>query len=456
MVTRMSMVAMLLLLAAGRPAGVLEELDEARTALVSRVSPTVVQVLVTGYSPIKQGAVGLFARQQALGSGVIVDPSGFILTNEHVIHGAQRVVVLLPSGPGVPAREDDGRRRTFEAKVVGAVREVDLALLKIDATNLPALKLQPDKPVRQGQMVFAIGSPEGLASTVTMGVVSSGSREVVTNIAMTFIQTDAPINPGNSGGALIDAAGDLIGINTFILSDTGGSQGLGFAIPAAMAKFVYESLRKYGHVYRLEAGMGVQSISPVLAKGLHLERDWGVVVSDTALEGPARRAGLLAGDIIVTTDGRPIDSVASLTSAIYLHPEGQPLHLVVLRGVKKVTIDILVGTNRQPARDLSDLAQGEKNLVRRLGILALTVDDSLQGIVRLREGSGVVVAARTLDATRAESGLEPGDVIHSLNQTPIKTVEQLQELVRNAKRGDPMVLQIERQGAFTYLPFEMD
>ncbi|HEX4384992.1 MAG TPA: trypsin-like peptidase domain-containing protein [Myxococcales bacterium] len=454
----MSKLSLVLLLALSRP-GILEELDDARTGLVTKVSPSVVQVLVTGLSPVgerNRPTTGLFARQQGLGSGVIVDPSGYILTNEHVIHGSQRVVVVLPAGPGVPSREDDGKRRTFEAQVVGSVREVDLALLKIDAANLPALKLQPEKPVRQGEMVFAIGSPEGLASTVTMGVVSSASREVVTNIAMTFIQTDAPINPGNSGGALIDAAGDLIGINTFILSDTGGSQGLGFAIPAAMAKFVYESLRKYGHVYRLEAGMGVQSISPVLAKGLHLPRDWGVVVSDTALEGPARRAGLQAGDIIDSTDGRPIDSVASLTSAIYLHPEGKPLHVVVLRGEQKVIIDIRVGISRQPTRELADLAQGEKNLVRRLGILALTVDDSLQGLVHLREGSGVVVAARTLDATRAESGLEPGDVIHSLNQTPIKTVEQLQEAVRTAKRGESVVLQVERQGAFTYLPFEMD
>ena len=246
---------------AGSP--VLHELNAAVSRLVAKVSPAVVQIRVTGYGPAGEpiGAEGpLVSRQRTIGSGVIVDPSGYVITNEHVIHGAQKIQVVLPAPPdeeGPASRH--GRQRIYDARVVGTQASIDLALLRIEATGLPTLALDPAAKVKQGELVFAIGSPQGLANTVTMGVVSSSARQldVVTPLPtpMLLIQTDAPINPGNSGGPLVNADGALVGINTFIVSQSGGSQGLGFAIPAPMVRFAYDSLRKYGYVRRIEAGI---------------------------------------------------------------------------------------------------------------------------------------------------------------------------------------------------------
>jgi len=281
-----------------RPAGgspVLHELNSAVSRLVAQVSPAVVQIRVTGYGPTGEpaGSDALVSRQRIIGSGVIVDPSGYVITNDHVIRGAQRIQVVLPGPPdGERPGAKGPRQRIFEARVVGTQPSIDLALLRIDATGLPTLALDPTAKVRQGELVFAIGSPQGLASTVTMGVVSSSARQVDVPTAlatpMLLIQTDAPINPGNSGGPLVNTDGVLVGINTFIFTQSGGSQGLGFAIPAPMVRFAYDSLRKYGHVRRIEAGITAQAVTPTLAAGLGLTRDWGVVVSDVVLGGPAQ------------------------------------------------------------------------------------------------------------------------------------------------------------------------
>lgn len=450
------------LLAEGKeaPPPILRQLDGALSQLAARVSPAVVQVITSGYGPV--GGPGrteapVIGRQHGLGSGVIVDPAGYVLTNFHVVQHAQRIVVALPSvaAEATPRREP-GRRRTYEARVVGLHREGDLALLKIDATGLPSLPLRSDVKVRQGELVFAVGSPEGLASSITMGVVSSAARQVDTEPPMVFIQTDAPINHGNSGGPLVNADGDLVGINTFIFSESGGSQGLGFAIPAPMARFVYESLRKFGHVHRPEVGITAQEITPTLAAGLGLLRDWGVIASDLTLDGPAMAAGMLPGDVVDQIDGRPIDSLADLSSSLYLHPEDQPLHVQVLREGKLVSFDLRQAEARHGPDELADLAQPDQNLVRKLGILGLTVDARLKGLVHLREGTGVIVAARTLDATSVETGLQVGDVIHAVNRHRVDSLEALRAAIDAAKAGEPMVLQIERQGHLAYRSFEME
>ena len=435
-------------------AGVLHELDRAMIRLAAKVSPSVVQIQVTGYrpaGPASQCEPAVVARQSAIGSGVIVDPAGYILTNHHVVHGAQRVQVLLPGSAG------DGRR-LFEAKVVGVEPDIDLALLKIDAVGLPALALEPDGSVHQGELVFAIGSPEGLASTVTMGIVGSAARPVDgANRAMNFIQTDAPINPGNSGGPLVNADGALVGINTFIVSLSGGSQGLGFAIPAPMVRFVYDSLRKNGRVQLVEVGVVSQAITPVLAAALALPRDWGVVVSDVALGGAARTAGVEPGDVILTFDGRPIDTLAALTNAHYLHHPGEPVELVLLRGERRLALKINAPEMPRPADQLLDLASPATSIVRRLGILGVDVGPKLHGIIPpLRVGTGVVVAARTLDTTRVDSGLLPGDVIHAVNRTDVDSLESLRRVTGAIRPGDPVAIQIERQGKFMFLAFEME
>ncbi len=292
------------------PPPVLQELNSAIEQLTARISPAVVQVLVTGYGALEEnnrGQTALITRERAIGSGVIVDPDGYIMTNAHVVEGAQRIHVALSVSSAdfpdqiVPA----GKERIVEARIVGVHKETDLALIKIDQTGLPTLSLGTRRPVHQGELVFAMGSPEGLQNSVTMGVVSSVARQADPSRPMVYIQTDAPINPGNSGGPLVDADGYVVGINTFILSEAGGSEGLGFAIPARIVSFVYESLRKYGHVHRIEIKAGAQTITTNLAKGLGLAQDWGVVIDDVTPGGPAEAAGLKIGDIVIRADDRP-------------------------------------------------------------------------------------------------------------------------------------------------------
>jgi len=476
-VPRRAGLALLLLLLAGAPATpaaepaaaragarggeLLHALDDAVAALAARVSPAVVQIEVSGYGlqADESGEESAYvARQHALGSGVIVDPAGFILTNNHVVRGAQRITVVLASPAGrAPTGADANARRLFSARLVGADPRVDLALLKIDAAGLSHLPLAGDHVVRQGELVFAIGSPQGLSSTITMGVVGSASREVGSPQPLAYIQTDAPINPGNSGGPLVDTRGQLVGINTFIVSRSGGSQGLGFAIPAGLARTVYESLRTHGRVRRTESGLAAQEITPALARGLGLPRDWGVVVADTAFGGAARQAGVQVGDIIDTLDGHPIENLADVTSAVYQHRLGTPVMLGVVRGAQKLMLRVDAPEARQPADQLVDLASPEQGLVRKLGLVGVDVSERLAGIIPpLQIGTGVVVAARTLDGTSVESGLQVGDVIHSVNRREVVSVEALRAALEGLPPGAPVALQIERQGKLAFLAFEME
>src|SRR5712692_8666199 len=252
------------------PPPVLQQLNSALQGLVAKVSPAVVQVLVTGYGTLNESnraQTALIVRQHAVGSGVIVDPDGYIVTNAHVVEGAQRirVALALPLDDS-PLNTPAGKCHILDAKLLGVHKDSDLALLKIEATKLPTLPLGIGHRARVGQLVIAIGSPEGLQNSVTLGVVSAVGRQPDPDKPMIYVQTDAPINPGNSGGPLVDMEGEVVGINTFILSESGGSEGLGFAIPARVVNFVYGSLRRYGHVHRVEIGAGAQTITPTLAE----------------------------------------------------------------------------------------------------------------------------------------------------------------------------------------------
>ena len=350
-----------------------------------------------------------------------------------------------------------GKQRIVEARLIGLHKETDLALLKIDQTGLPTLSLGNHRPVHQGQLVFALGSPEGLENSVTMGVVSSVARQADPSRPMVYIQTDAPINPGNSGGPLVDSDGYVIGINTFILSEAGGSEGLGFAIPARIVQFVYASLRKYGHVHRVEVKAGAQTITDSLAKGLGLAQNWGVVIDDVVPGGPAEAAGLKIGDIVVKADGRRIGTLPAFTGALYLHPLDEVLTLEVLRGTEHKTLFIAALEMKDPMDALPDLANSRDNLVSRLGILALTLDDKLRSMIgTLRQPSGVVVVARVADFMSSVTGLQTGDVIHSVNQTSIDSLSSLRAALKQIKPHDPVVLQVERAGGLQWLAFDME
>ena len=285
-------------------------LNDSVEALVQRVSPTVVQILVSGYSSTEDTGQGqmsvVVGKQRTIGSGVIVDPEGYIVTNAHVVKGAEKIEVIVPPIPAALNAPDAipvNREQTFDARIVGVARQIDLAVIKIEAHKLPAIPIRRAVLPKQGEMVFAFGSPEGLRNSVTMGVVSAVARQPDPDSPLVYVQTDTPINPGNSGGPLVDADGELVGINTFILSSSGGNQGLGFAIPAGVVAFAYPQLVKYGHIHEPEIGAILQTITPELAAGLRLQRDFGVIVSDVVPGGPADRAGLKIQDIIVRVDG---------------------------------------------------------------------------------------------------------------------------------------------------------
>jgi serine protease Do len=391
-----------------------------------------------------------------VGSGVIVDSNGYIMTNAHVVEGAQRIRVALPL-PGDSSRPVPvGKRRILEAKLLGVHKETDLALLKIDEQDLPTLPLLQQRP-RVGQLVFAIGSPEGLQNSVTMGVVSAVARQADPSKAITYIQTDAPINPGNSGGPLVDMDGSVVGINTFILSEGGGSEGLGFAIPARVVDFVYHSLRKYGHVHRVEIGAVAQEITPTMADGLHLGQHWGVIFADVKPDGPAAAAGLKVQDIVLTADDRRVETLPELSSALYLHRLDQVLKLEILRGEERKTLYVPAIEERDQMDQLFDAADPEKSLVPRLGILAVDLTSDLRSQVgSLRIDSGVIVLGRAADLILPDTGLQTGDVIHALNTTPITSMETLRDALSSLKTGDAVVLQVERSDGLSYLSFEME
>jgi serine protease Do len=436
------------------------QLNDALEELAAKVSPAVVQILVTGYGPLHEESraqTALIVRQHAVGSGVIVDASGYIMTNAHVVEGAQRIRVALPLPSDTGRAVAAGKRRILEARLLGVHKETDLALLKIDEQGLPTLALLTQQRPRVGQLVFAIGSPEGLQNSVTMGVVSAVARQPDPEKALTYIQTDAPINPGNSGGPLVDMNGSVVGINTFILSAGGGSEGLGFAIPARIVDFVYQSLRKHGHVHRVEIGAVAQEITPTLADGLQLAQHWGVIFADVKPDGPAAAAGLQIQDIVISADDRRIETLPQLSSALYLHRLDQVLKLEILRGNQKKILYVPAIEHRDHMEQLFDAADPEKSLVPRLGVLAVDLTGDLLGqIGALRIPSGVVVLGRAADLIMPDTGLQTGDVIHALNNTPVTSMDNLRAAVLNLKTGNPVVLQVERSDGLTYLSFEME
>jgi serine protease Do len=345
----------------------------------------------------------------------------------------------------------------MDARVLGVHSETDLALLKIEASGLPSLPFGRYQDVHQGQVVFAFGSPEGLSNSVTMGVVSSIARQPEPDRPMVYIQTDAPINPGNSGGPLVDVEGRVVGINSYILTEGGGNEGLGFAIPSGVVRRIYQQLRKQGHVHREEIGASVQTITPTLAAGLGLPQDYGVIVSDVAPGGPAEKAGLKVQDIVLTLDKRPVINVPQFAAAFQWREDPAPLQLEVVRASEKISLEVPVVEVQGDLDRLADSLDPVKDQIPQLGIIGVQIDRRISAMVPdLRMASGVIVAARTAFGASVESGLETGDVIHELNGVTIISLDALSAAIQHLKPGDPVVLQIERDGQLQYLAFEME
>jgi serine protease Do len=440
---------------------ILEQYDQAIDQVAERAMRSVVEVDVTGYS-LENGSANesqTLQRQRALGTGVIVDPDGYIITNNHVVSGALRITVVLSPASvelGTAFENLGHKQRVYAATLIGTNRNTDLAVLKIDEHDLPAISLPLNFNVRLGQTVVAIGSPKGLYHTVTKGIVSAVGRQPDVDRPMIYVQTDAPINPGNSGGPLIDRAGNLIGINTFIYTSGGGSEGLGFAIPEPVVRFVYDEIKTHGAVRTISIGAHAQAITLPLAKGLNLPQQWGVLLSDIEPEGPAEHAGLQPKDIVISVDGHSIDSLPQYSAFLYLHPRGTPLDLRVLRGAKTVSVSVAPIDTLPTMDNLSDLVNPRVSLIAPLGLFTVDMNDFLAEGFSARIKSGVVVAALLNGEPSTVADLRVGDIIFAANGDRITGTKQLRELLETFKSGQIVVFELERQSVIQYVAFEME
>jgi serine protease Do len=396
----------------------------------------------------------LVTTQRASGSGVIVDPEGFIVTNAHVVRGVQRVRVNIPI-PAVGQSILAASSRIVTGELVGMDLETDLAVIKVDERNLPAVPFGDSEGLKAGQIVLALGSPLGLQNSVSLGVVSAVARQLEPESPMIYIQTDALINSGNSGGPLVDLNGRLVGINTLMVSED-ARPGPAFSAPSNIVRSVYEQIRRDGHVRRGDIGIRAQTLTPVLASGLKLSRDHGVIVADVSPGSPAARAGVRPGDIVVSLDGKPMENARQLKVNLYRWLVGQVVTIEILRDDQILTlrvamaerVDVYFGAPVDP-RD---------NLVGRLGILAMNLDPEIaQMLPASRVRSGVVVVSTVAGAIEArDGGLAPGDVIFAVNRTPVSQLGDLRSTMDSFKTGDSVVLQLQRSGELMYLAFTVE
>jgi serine protease Do len=437
-------------------------MNESIDALTRKVWPSVVQIMVSSYGAVEESDRGdtsvVVGKQSATGSGFVIDADGYIMTNAHVVNGARRIQIVLPAenADGTLASALSGRTYLLPARIVGITSELDLALLKVDGQKLPALPLATYSQVRQGETVFAFGSPVGLRNNLTHGLVSAVARQVDPDSPLIYVQTDAPINPGNSGGPLVNIRGEVVGVNTFILSQSGGNEGLGFAIPSATVRTVYRQFRQYGQLRRQEVGMSIQTITQGMGKALGLPRDYGVIVSDVLPSGPAEAAGLKVGDILLSVDGQPAENVPTVNYNFRLRDSTEKVQLVVLRGGTQHTISVAAVEQRSDFDSVSNLADPEKNLVPGLGLIGVPIDAQIAARASgLRAPYGIIVVARTAGAT-SEVPIQPRDVIRSVNNRDVSSLQALRDAMRALPPGTPVTLQIQREGRLMYVSFTVD
>ena len=367
-------------------------------------------------------------RQQAAGSGFIIASDGYILTNNHVIDEAEKITVRLAD------------KREFEAKVIGADPQSDVAILKIEGTNLPVLPLGNSDALEVGEWVIAIGSPFELNQTVTVGVVSAkGRNRMGITDYENFIQTDAAINPGNSGGPLLNIRGEAVGMNTAIFSRSGGYMGIGFAIPINMAKSIEQQLRKGGKVTRGWLGILIQDVNEELAKSFG-GKSGGALISEVSEDSPAKNGGLLQGDIITEIDGVTVTDVADLRNKIAMTPPNTSLTLRILRDGKEKNVTVTVG--EQPA-DMASIAK--KMTSSTLGDLGLTLQDltdEVAGQFGYKKDQGVLIADVEEDSPAGRVGLQAGQLIEEVNRARVRSLKELERALKTTADGKQVLLRI--------------
>ncbi len=379
-------------------------------------------------------------KEQSLGSGVIVSEDGYIITNNHVIEKAQEIKVLL------------GDKRDFKATLIGADPKTDLAVIKIEARGLPALPWGDANKLKVGELVFAIGNPFGLNQTVTMGVISAVGRA---NVGIAdyedFIQTDAAINPGNSGGALLNVRGELVGINTAIISRTGGYQGIGFAVPSSMARQVMDSLVKYKKVVRGWLGVSIQEVTSELAEEFGVRNLKGALVSRVMKGSPADKAGIRQGDVILQFNGKEVEDTGHLRNMVSQTPLASKVKIRLLRQKKDLEVEVVVSELPKKLADASpspDEESGNREEGSALaGLVVRELTPELAGQFGLDENEkGVVIVKTDPDSKAYEAGIRPGDIILQLNQKNIPTLEVYKKAAGAIRSKDRILLLVRRKG----------
>ncbi len=380
-------------------------------------------------------------KEQSLGSGVIVSEDGYIVTNNHVVEKAQEIKVLLSN------------KRDYKAKVIGADPKTDIAVIKIDAKGLPALPWGDSNKLKVGEIVFAIGNPFGLNQTVTMGMISAVGRA---NVGIAdyedFIQTDAAINPGNSGGALINARGELIGINTAILSRSGGYQGIGFAVPSSMAQQVMDSLMKYKKVVRGWLGVSIQEINGDLAEEFGVKDLKGALVSGVMKGSPAEKAGIKQGDVILSYDDKVVEDTGHLRNMVSQTPIGTTVKIKLLRQKKEIVVEVKIA---ELTKKLAETSTGgepsgqpkEEESSALTGLVVRELTPELAGHFGYdQHEKGIIVMKVDASSRVYDAGIRPGDIILQVNQKNVTTLEEYNKVVTKIKAKDRILLLVRRQG----------
>jgi serine protease Do len=447
-----------------RAAEVLMSLSSDMESLAHAIEPSVVKIYSTGLAPVESGdanRTAFLAQQRSVGSGVVMDAQGYILTNAHVVQHARTLSVLAPDMSGVVDAGDGNRveppATAMPARIVGMDLVTDLAVIKVEKSGMHALKFGDSDRVHPGELVLAFGSPLGLQDSVSLGVISATNQQLDPDSPMVYLQTDAAINPGNSGGPLIDMRGDVVGINSMIETQSGGNEGVGFSIPSNTARIVYEQLVKYGHPRRGTIGVYPTNLNPVLAQGLGLSRNAGVLIEDVVPDSPADKAGIKIDDIVLSADGRLMRDTKEFALIMFRKRPGETVHFSILSGTVTRQIDVAVTRSPRDPTALLNPTDTDQYLIPRLGALVLPVTPEIATQMgSQRELGGLLVVARTFGGAADEVNLKTGDILYYANTTKLGLVSDLKNFVKGLKSGDAVVLQIERNGLLSFLSFRFE
>ncbi|MEO5356054.1 MAG: DegQ family serine endoprotease [Nitrospirae bacterium YQR-1] len=441
---------------------ILEQLSTALTEVSDAAKPSVVNISITKKVTMQNSFGNFFEdpmfkrffgdespfhaphnkkfESKALGSGVIVRQDGYILTNSHVVREVDEIMVKLSD------------KKEYKGKVIGSDPKTDLAVIKIDATDLPVLKMADSDRLRVGEIVVAIGNPYGLSQTVTMGIVSAVGRSDV-GIAdyEDFIQIDAAINPGNSGGALVNSRAELVGVNTAIFSTSGGYQGIGFAIPSNMVKTVMESLMKVGKVTRGWLGVNIQPLTPELARSFGTKVQKGVLIADVMDGGPADKAGLKRGDVIISFEGKEAESTRALRNAVAGTQPGSAVSMIIVRDGKEINVKVVVGELPDEKQPALSTPSGQSQQSRLKGVSVQDLTQSIKDRFNMPAKVTGVIVTNVSDESPAASILKQGDVIQEINKKRINSIKDYEQILSAIKKDDDLLLLINRNGAFIYV-----